>query len=168
MRVDCQRLSFVVVEDDVYMRRVLQAMLHGFGAGEIHEAVDGPAGLEMIRIHRPDIVLTDWELPGFSGLELARQLRDGAARNPFVPIVMITAHADKAHVVAARDAGINEYLVKPIDARRLYERILGIVVDQRPFIRTRTYFGPDRRRGQQAPYRGPERRRPATPSPRET
>jgi DNA-binding response OmpR family regulator len=72
---------------------------------------------------------------------------------------MLTGHSEKRRVVAARDAGVTEFLVKPLSARALYERIVNVVVNPRPFVRTKTYFGPDRRRNLNPSYVGPERRR---------
>ena len=75
------------------------------------------------------------------------------------PIIMVTGHTEKARVTAARDAGITEFLAKPISAKGLYQRILNVVANPRPFIKTKTYFGPDRRRNVNANYVGPERRK---------
>jgi two-component system, chemotaxis family, chemotaxis protein CheY len=61
--------------------------------------------------------------------------------------------------VAARDAGVTEFMAKPISANALYQRILNIVANPRPFIKTKTYFGPDRRRTVNPNYAGPERRK---------
>jgi DNA-binding response OmpR family regulator len=83
----------------------------------------------------------------------------GANANPYVPIIMLTGHSEKKRVIAARDAGITEFLAKPISAKALYQRILNIVVNPRPFIKTKTYFGPDRRRNVGPNYAGPERRK---------
>jgi two-component system, chemotaxis family, chemotaxis protein CheY len=76
-----------------------------------------------------------------------------------VPIIMLTGHSEKKRVTAARDAGVTEFLAKPISAKSLYERVLNIVVNPRPFIRAKGYFGPDRRRNASANYTGPERRK---------
>jgi DNA-binding response OmpR family regulator len=70
----------------------------------------------------------------------------------------LTGHCDKRRVMTARDAGVTEFLAKPISAKALYQRILNVVVSPRPFIRTKTYFGPDRRRNTSNAYIGPERR----------
>jgi DNA-binding response OmpR family regulator len=72
---------------------------------------------------------------------------------------MVTGHTEKTRVTAARDAGVTEFLAKPISAKALYQRIVNVVANPRPFIRTKTYFGPDRRRGVNANYTGPERRK---------
>src|SRR2546423_87136 len=77
--------------------------------------------------------------------------------DPFAPIVMLSGHTEKARVMQARDAGITEFMAKPVSARSLYARIVSIIENPRPFVRTKDYFGPDRRR-QMLPFEGPERR----------
>jgi CheY-like chemotaxis protein len=159
-RIDFNRLRFVVVDDNAHMRRIVRTLLHGFGAREVNEAEDGAAGLEAFTQNAPDIVITDWAMPIFDGIELTQMIRQpGANPNPFVPIIMLTGHSEKRRVVAARDAGVTEFLVKPLSARALYERIINVVMNPRPFVRTKTYFGPDRRRSLNPNYAGPERRR---------
>jgi two-component system, chemotaxis family, chemotaxis protein CheY len=76
-----------------------------------------------------------------------------------VPIIMLTGHSERTRVTNARDAGITEFMVKPISAKALYQRILNVVVNPRPFVRTKTFFGPDRRRNVNPNYSGPERRK---------
>jgi DNA-binding response OmpR family regulator len=83
----------------------------------------------------------------------------GAHANPFVPIIMLTGHTERTRVTAARDAGITEFLAKPISAKGLYQRVFSVVAHPRPFIKTATYFGPDRRRSTSSNYSGPERRK---------
>jgi DNA-binding response OmpR family regulator len=72
---------------------------------------------------------------------------------------MLTGHSERKRVLAARDAGVTEFLAKPISANSLYHRIANVVANPRPFIKTETYFGPDRRRGVTQNYSGPERRK---------
>jgi two-component system, chemotaxis family, chemotaxis protein CheY len=71
----------------------------------------------------------------------------------------MTGHSEKKRVINARDAGITEFLAKPISAKGLYQRVLNVVANPRPFIRTKSYFGPDRRRNTTVSYAGPERRK---------
>ncbi len=139
---------------------MLRTLLHGFGTREVYEAEDGAAGLEAFTHYMPDIILADWVMPIFDGLELTQMIRQpGANANPYVPIIMLTGHSDKKRVVGARDAGVTEFLAKPISAKSLYERILNVVANPRPFIKSKTYFGPDRRRSVNPNYVGPERRK---------
>jgi CheY-like chemotaxis protein len=162
IRIDFHRLRFLVVDDNAHMRRIVRQLLHGFGSREIHEAEDGAAGLEAFSAHNPDILITDWAMPIFDGIELTKTIRQpGANANPYIPIIMLSGHSEKRRVMEARDAGITEFLAKPIAAKALYERILSVVLNPRPFIQTKDYFGPDRRRNVMSNYAGPERRKGA-------
>jgi two-component system chemotaxis response regulator CheY len=158
--IDFSKLRFLVIDDNAHMRRILRTLLHGFGAREVYEAEDGATGLEAFIHYSPDIVLTDWAMPIFDGLELVQMIRQpGANANPFAPIIMLTGHSEKKRVMEARDAGITEFMAKPISAKALYQRILTVIASPRPFIKTTTYYGPDRRRSVNSSYVGPERRK---------
>jgi CheY-like chemotaxis protein len=115
VRIDFKRLRFLVIDDNAHMRRILRTMCTWFGTREVYEAEDGATGLEAFTHYMPDIVLTDWFMPIFDGLELAQMIRQpGANANPYVPIIMLTGHSEKKRVLSARDAGITEFLAKPI------------------------------------------------------
>ena len=158
-RIDFNKLRFLVCDDNPHMRRILRTLLHSFGAREVYESEDGATALEMYSHYVPDIVITDWSMPIFDGLELAQMIRQPESKgNPYAPIIMLTGHSEKRRVTVARDAGVTEFLAKPISAKGLYQRILNVVANPRPFIKTKTYFGPDRRRNTTNTYIGPERR----------
>ncbi len=164
IRIDFTRLRFLVIDDNSHMRQIVRTILHGFGAREIMEAEDGAVGLESFTQNRPDIVITDWEMPIFTGIELTQMIRQpGANANPYVPIIMLAAHTEIKRVMAARDSGITEFLAKPISAKALYLRIRNVITNPRPFIKTESYFGPDRRRTVNPNYKGPERRKAGKP-----
>ena len=111
VRIDFNRLRFLVIDDNAHMRRILRTLLHGFGTREVYEAEDGAAGLEAFTHYMPDIVLADWVMPIFDGLELTQMIRQqGANANPYVPIIMLTGHSEKKRVIGARDAGVTEFL----------------------------------------------------------
>jgi two-component system, chemotaxis family, chemotaxis protein CheY len=160
VRIEFNRLRFLLVDDNAHMRQIVRTLMFGFGAREVWEADDGAAGLEIFIKQRPDIVITDWAMPIFNGIELTQMIRQpGANPNPYAPIIMLTANTERTRVIAARDAGVTEFLAKPTSAKALYSRILSVVLHPRPFIKTATYFGPDRRRLQNPKYAGPERRK---------
>jgi CheY-like chemotaxis protein len=145
--VDFNRLRFLIVDDNPHMRRILRTLLHSFGAREVHEAEDGASGLEAYSNHAPDVVILDWIMPIFDGLELTQMIRQpDITVNPFVPIILLTAHTGKRRILAARDAGVSEVLAKPISAKSLHDRIVATVAKPRKFVRTETYFGPEHRR----------------------
>src|SRR4029453_7125626 len=160
VRIDFNKLRFLVIDDNAHMRRILRTLLHGFGAREVYEAEDGASGLVAFTHYMPDIILSDWAMPIFDGLELAQMVRQpGANSNPYVPIIMLTGHSEKKRVTAARDAGVTEFMAKPISAKSLYQRILNVFFTPRPLVKTKSYCGPDRRRNVNPNYVGPERRR---------
>ncbi|MCO4055110.1 MAG: response regulator [Bosea sp.] len=159
MRVDFAKLGFLVIDDNPFMRKVTKALLHGFGSRDVLEADNGASGLEVFMTYSPDIVLLDWEMPVLDGLEVTRMIREpNRSVNPFAPIIMVSGHTERRRIAMARDAGVHEFLAKPISSKALYDRILAVVAFPRPFIRTKSYFGPERRRGASNSYSGPERR----------
>ncbi len=159
-KVDFSGLRFLVVDDNQHVRRIIRTLLHGFGVREVYEAADGAAGLDAVQNFLPDFIITDWVMPLFDGLEFVQMIRQpDSPLNPYVPIIMLSAHSERHRVMQARDAGVNDFLCKPISAKSLHQRISSILIDPKPFIRANSYFGPDRRRpNSTSTYRGPERR----------
>ncbi len=93
------------------------------------------------------------------GVEFTRLVRVAAdSPNPFLPIIMVTGFADRTRVEEARDAGITEFIVKPVTARAVLDRLNNVINKPRPFVKTSDYFGPDRRRRQDPDHEGPWRR----------
>lgn len=124
-RHELARLRILVVEDNTYMRRIIRALLHGFGVREVLEAEDGAAGLESFAQNRPDLVITDWEMPILDGMEMAKIIRHPeTSAKPDVPIIMVTSHSERRRVMEARECRISEFLVKPISTKALYDRVI--------------------------------------------
>lgn len=151
-------LRILIVEDNAHMRRILRRMLAGFGITAIHEAEDGAEALDQISRQDPDLIVMDWLMPIVDGAELTRRIRSGRQPGCFVPIIAVTAHTQKRRVIEARDSGVTEVLCKPVSAKALYLRIANCVLNQRDFIRSKTFFGPDRRRFQTPNFQGIDRR----------
>ena len=106
--------------------------------------------------NKPDFVLTDLSMKPIDGIEFTKLVRTAQdSPNPYVPIVMVTGHTERARVEAARDAGVTEFLAKPITAQNLLLRLAEIVERPRAFVRCDTYFGPDRRRRADPDYHRP-------------
>jgi DNA-binding response OmpR family regulator len=94
------------------------------------------------------------------GIAFAREVRNNAGSpNPYIPIIMVTGHTERRRIEQARDAGVTEIMAKPITAGNLFQRIGEIVERPRAFVKSLTYFGPDRRRRADPDYDGPFRRR---------
>jgi two-component system chemotaxis response regulator CheY len=154
-----ENLKALIVEDNAHMRVLLRELLHSVGIREVHEAGDGAAGFTLMRERKCDLILSDMAMKPMDGIEFTRTIRTSEhSPNPFVPIVMITGHTEKHRVETARDAGVTEFLAKPVTAKNLYARLAEIVDRPRAFVRAEGYFGPDRRRKTLENYAGPWRR----------
>jgi two-component system chemotaxis response regulator CheY len=153
------RLKMLVVDDNVHMRKLVVTILQAFGVIQICEAESGERAWDLLREFNPDVLVLDWEMEGLSGLDLVRMIRaDPQTPNPFVPVIMLTGHTHIDRVRQARDAGINEFIAKPVSVKTMMSRLLAVIENPRPFVRTKSYFGPCRRRRGDMEYRGPERR----------
>lgn len=153
-----QRLSVLIVDDNQNMRELIRAILQAFGIVNIYDGRDGEHGITKIRDFSIDLVITDWVMEPQDGLNLIKWVRTSPdSPDSFLPIIMVTGHTEKARITEARDAGINEFMAKPVSAKSLYRRLVSVIEHPRQFVRTKTYFGPDRRRKVQ-PFEGPNRR----------
>ena len=156
---DYSSLKIMLVEDNQHMRSIVTAILKGSGIRNVRESRDGAEALDMLRQYPADIALVDFNMHPIDGVEFTKMLRNAPdSSNPYLPIVMITGHSERSRVIEARDAGVNEFVVKPLTARALLSRLDSVIMRPRPFIRCKTYFGPDRRRVVDKSYPGPCRR----------
>ena len=154
-----ERLKVLVVDDNQHMRKLVVTILQAFGVVQIFEAADGDRAWAMMREANPDVVILDWMMEGLSGIDLVKMVRTSSQTpNPFVPIVMLTGYSKAEYVRLARDAGCNEFLAKPVSVKAIMSRLVAVIEHPRPFVRTKFYFGPCRRRRGKEEYRGPERR----------
>ena len=154
------RLKIMVVDDNVHMRKVATTILRAFGVIQIQEAPDGGSAWKMLSEFNPDVVFLDWMMDGMSGFDFTKLVRTSpSSPNPYLPIIMLTGNSSIECVNAARDAGINEFLAKPVSVKSVMVRLTAVIEHPRPFVRTPTYFGPDRRRkAVDNNYTGPWRR----------
>ncbi len=143
------KLTILIVDDSRFARTIIKNSLCSFSfIQEIIEVGDAVEGLKFIKSgDEPiDLILLDNEMPLLTGEEFTLTVRrDADFPEPEIPIIMVSSHIDQPRVVAARNAGINEFLAKPFSAKDLYQRICSTILNPRPFIRTKDYVGPDRR-----------------------
>lgn len=140
-------LRVLIVEDDRASRMLTIAFLEELGIGQTKEAGDGEAALRVLRSYSADVIICDMMMEPMDGLTFVRKVRtDAQSANPYVPIILVTAQADRNSVKAARDAGVNLLMAKPITMEALRRRIEVVLNERREFIMNQTYVGPDRRR----------------------
>ncbi len=156
---DFSRLTVLLVDDNIHIRRLARTILTAFGCRNIPEAENGEAALTYLSQSPVDVMIADWQMEPMDGIELTRSVRRGdGVPNPYLPIIMLTGHTTRSSILAAREAGVTEYLAKPITPKGLLSRLQMVIENPRPFVRTPQFFGPDRRRKDSSFYQGPERR----------
>jgi DNA-binding response OmpR family regulator len=135
--------KILIVDDEFYMRKVVRTLLLSMGVTDVHDAPDGAKGLSAIRTLDPDVVLFDWQMGGMNGPEFVRRVRSpDTFAHPNVPIIMLTGHGEHSRVVEAMRLGVHEFLVKPVSANALYERLVSVLVNPRPMVKRGSYYGP--------------------------
>lgn len=154
-----QSLQVLLVDDNPHMRTIIVAILNSAGIRRIREVSDGAEALKALRDTPIDLAIVDFNMFPLDGVAFTRMVRNSAdSTNPYLPIIMMTGHSERARVQEARDAGVNEFMVKPITARGILERIQAVIFQPRAFVRSDEYFGPCRRRNSGRNYAGPYRR----------
>jgi two-component system, chemotaxis family, chemotaxis protein CheY len=129
-------LRVLVVDDESTMRKVTRSLLQAIGVQDIYEAKDGRSGLDAICRWNPDVVILDWSMPSPNGPEFVRHVRaPGRFPYPDVPIIMLTAHGERARVVEAVRLGVNEFLLKPVSSTALLARLVSILARPREMVR---------------------------------
>lgn len=142
----------LVVDDHSFTIGLIKDVLYASGAAEVTSALDGAEALALMRSCQPNLVITDWRMPGLDGLaftEIVRRAavtRDPRIPDPQVPIVLLSAHASARAVETARRAGVNEVVVKPFTIAILLKRLVSAMTQPRGFVVSDAYVGPDRRR----------------------
>lgn len=153
------RLKILVVDDNQHMRKLVVAILQAFGVKQISEASNGVRALAAMREDCPDAIILDWMMDEMNGIEFTKEVRTSkSSPNQYVPIIMLTGHSSAGCVEQARDAGVNEFLAKPVSVKAMLSRLTAVIENPRPFVRADDYFGPCRRRRSSDEYTGPERR----------
>lgn len=115
-------MSILVVDDFSTMRRIIKGLLHDLGFSNITEADDGLTALPMLKAGSFDFLITDWNMPGMPGVELLRQVR-ADERLAKLPVLMLTAEANREQIIEAAQAGVSAYVIKPFTAAVLKEKI---------------------------------------------
>src|ERR1700675_196495 len=127
-----ERLNIVVADQNQHARKLTRMMLMNIGAKSIYEAGDGVTALDTIRTANPDVAILDWELPLMSGQDLIRIIRSpGVFPKPDLPIILLTAKADRLRVNEAIRLGVHEFLSKPTSPGALRNRLVSILVKPR-------------------------------------
>ena len=115
-------MKILIVDDFSTMRRIIKNLLRDLGFTNTSEADDGQTALPALKSGNFDFLITDWNMPGMTGIELLKAVREDPDLNS-MPILMVTAEAKRDQIVEAAQAGVNGYVVKPFTAAVLKEKI---------------------------------------------
>ena len=121
-----KNMKFLVVDDFSTMRRIVRNLLKELGYTNVDEAEDGSVGLQKLKSGNFQFVVTDWNMPVMTGIELLKAIRADATLK-HLPVLMITAEAKKENIIEAAQSGASGYIVKPFTAEVLNEKIEKIV-----------------------------------------
>jgi CheY-like chemotaxis protein len=166
--IDLGPVIVLIIDDSRYARSFIKSALHSFGVRNIHEAADGPTGLELLAEHKIDLILVDHDMEPLDGIGFTRLVREGHVPDrQDVPIIMISGMSEMDKVVEARNSGVNEFLVKPVSAESLFRRLRSSLINPRPFVNADRYIGPCRRTVERSVPEGLNRRvNPPLPKPK--
>jgi two-component system chemotaxis response regulator CheY len=119
-------MKILVVDDYATMRRIVRNLLTQIGYTDIDEAGDGVQALAKLRESKFGLVISDWNMEPMTGLQLLKEIRADAKLAP-IPFIMVTAESKTENVIAAKQAGVNNYIVKPFNAETLKQKIQAVI-----------------------------------------
>jgi len=117
-----KNMQILVVDDFSTMRRIVKNQLRELGFSNVSEADDGRSALQVLKSSRIDFVVTDWNMPDVTGIELLKAIRSDDSLKS-IPVLMVTAEAKREQIIEAAQAGVNGYVVKPFAAETLKDKI---------------------------------------------
>ncbi|MBB36904.1 MAG: response regulator [Hirschia sp.] len=155
----CRNLRVLIVDPNAYMRGIVADALRRMQISSMSSCGSTDEAYEACHTFKPDFVITDWEAGKMSGLDFTRSIRRGERNlRRAVPIILLADQVNGEQLAMARQAGINEFLLKPVSVHTLRSRIEEVLLRPRKFIDSRNYVGPCRRRRDDPDYGGPARR----------
>lgn len=125
MAVD-MNMNILIVDDYKTMLRIIENLLKQLGFKSVHQATDGSMALRMMRETTFGLVISDWNMEPMTGLQLLKEVRADEKLKP-TPFIMVTAESKTENVVAAKEAGVNNYIVKPFNAETLKQKIVSVI-----------------------------------------
>jgi DNA-binding response OmpR family regulator len=149
----------LVLDPSPASARLMVELLQSVGLGQAWTASSTEQGLSLASAIDPSLILTEFLVDAVDGVLFTRRLRRGHLACRKAPVIMVTGHATPASILAARDAGVHEYLRKPFAIKDLVRRVEVVASRPRQWVEAVGYAGPDRRRFNSGEYRGARRRR---------
>lgn len=128
MAVDLN-MNILIVDDYNTMLRIIKNLLKQLGFSNVDEATDGSMALGMVKAKSYGLIISDWNMEPMTGIELLREVRGSEAAYKDTKFIMITAESKTENVIAAKQAGVNNYIVKPFNAETLKQKMVSVIGD---------------------------------------
>ena len=128
MSVD-KNMQILIVDDYTTMLRIIKNLLKQLGFNNVDEATDGSMALEKLKSKTYNLIISDWNMEPMSGLELLKTIRASSEPYKAIPFIMVTAESKTENVIAAKQAGVNNYIVKPFNAETLKTKLSSVIGD---------------------------------------
>ena len=125
MAVD-KNINVLIVDDYKTMLRIVRNLLKQLGFNNVDEATDGSMALQMLRVGNYGLIISDWNMEPMTGLQLLREVRADAKLKD-IPFIMVTAESKSENVIAAKQAGVTNYIVKPFNAETLKAKMVSVI-----------------------------------------
>jgi two-component system chemotaxis response regulator CheY len=122
-------MNILIVDDYNTMLRIIKNLLKQLGFSNVDEATDGSMALGMVKVKSYGLIISDWNMEPMTGIELLREVRGSEAAYKDTKFIMITAESKTENVIAAKQAGVNNYIVKPFNAETLKQKMVSVIGD---------------------------------------
>jgi two-component system chemotaxis response regulator CheY len=146
--LDFSAISFLIVDDQPFARRIVRSMLVGFGSREVYESSNGAEALELARAVIPNVIITDLIMPVANGAKLIAMLKAPDSPVRQIPIVVLSGYLTKTAALAITNSGADEVLVKPVSPKALYGHISRIVLRKNQTNVPTSFLNNQRRRAE--------------------
>jgi two-component system, chemotaxis family, chemotaxis protein CheY len=151
-------VSVLIADGSSSILSMTRFILGEFGISKITTVTHSHHVLDELSLHPIDLLIVDWNMEPMNGIELTKYIRlSEESPNRYLPIIIMSERTSLPIVYEARDAGVSEFLVKPLTMQSIKQRVDATIKNPKKFVRSPTYFGPDRRRRIDPKYKGPER-----------
>lgn len=159
-KIDLAKVHFLLVDENVQSLAIMSHVVAGFGCRSIHKCESAADAKALLARTTIDLVMTAAQMPVEDGYSFTRWIRSEAPEpNRYIPVIILTGHTPRTHVMRARDSGAHFVVAKPLTPKVLLERIFWVAQDERKFIECDVYNGPDRRFQRAGPPVGTDGRR---------
>lgn len=124
-----KNMNVLIVDDYTTMLRIIKNLLKQLGFANVDEATDGSMALEKVKNKTYGLIISDWNMEPMTGLDLLKEIRASGEAYQNTPFIMITAESKTENVIAAKQAGVNNYIVKPFNAETLKTKMSAVLGD---------------------------------------